>query len=419
MNNKNKTPDDLMNAFFDYMRSIHRCEGSFRRYRRNWKKVKDFMLNRRIKFYDAKVEQAFLKYEFGKYDYHKLDKRKRDLVNVVEALTEFQKTGRIFLGPRRHQPKEFGGSAASDIMAFIEDRKQSLKLSEKTIQSYIFHLHPFSRYVQNKKIRLKAIKASQIQDYITEMNPDKPANKHVALIILRCFFKYLYEQQILSRDYSGVISKDNYKNQPKLPSTFTDKEIADLLKAVDRGSPRGKRDYAMLLLAIKLGLRASDICELIFDNILWERNVIQLTQFKTQKYLELPLLPEIGNAIVDYLKYGHPSTEDRHCFIHLQSPYERLHSSDIGNLVRKYMNLAKINYSNRKHGPHSLRHSFASALLREKVILPVISEALGHSSMESTMEYLRIDINTLAKCALEVPFISPSFYEQKGGCRHD
>ncbi|MDZ7607135.1 MAG: phage integrase N-terminal SAM-like domain-containing protein [Cyclobacteriaceae bacterium] len=155
-----------------------------------------------------KVEQAFLKYEFGKYDYHRLDKRKRELVNVVEALTEFQKTGRIFLGPRRHQPKEFGGSAASDIMAFIEDRKQSLKLSEKTIQSYIFHLHPFSSYVQDKKIRLKAIKASQIQDYITEMNPDRPANKHVALNILRCFFKYLYEQQILSKDYSGVISKD-------------------------------------------------------------------------------------------------------------------------------------------------------------------------------------------------------------------
>ena len=419
MNNKKQTIDELMNALFDYMRSIHRCEGSFRRYRRTLKKVKDFMVNKRIKFYDAKVEQAFLKHEFGKYDYHQLDKSRRDLVNIVEALTEFQNTSRIFLGARRHQPKEFGGSAASDIMAFIEHRKQSLKLSEKTIQSYIFHLHPFSCYVQDKKIRLKAIKASQIQDYIVEMNPDRPANKHVALNILRCFFKHLYEHQILSRDYSGVISKDNYKNQPKLPSTFTDKEIADLLKAVDRGSPRGKRDYAMLLLAIKLGLRASDICELIFDNIIWDRNVIKLTQFKTQKHLELPLLPEIGNAIVDYFKYGRPSTEDRHCFIHVQGPYERLHSSDLGNLVRKYMNLAKINYSNRKHGPHSLRHSFASALLREKVILPVISEALGHSSMESTMEYLRIDINTLAKCALEVPLIPASFYEQKGACRHD
>lgn len=416
---KEQTIDDLMNAFYNYMKCIHRCEGTFSRYRRGWKNLKNFMLKKDIKFYTQKVEQDFLDYALGKYDYYKLDKKAKDLVNITEALTEFQSTGRIFLGARRHRPKEFSGSAALDIIAFIEHRKQSLKLSEKTIQSYIFHLHPFSCYVQKRKIRLKAIKASQIQDYIIKMNPDRPANKHVALNILRCFFKHLYEQHTLFKDYSSIISKDNYKNQPKLPSAFTDEEIADLLKAVDRGSPRGKRDYAMLLLAIKLGLRASDICELTFDNIIWDRNIIKLTQFKTQKHLELPLLPEIGNAIVDYLKYGRPSTEDRHCFIHVQSPYERLHSSDLGNTVRKYMNLAKINYSNRKHGPHSLRHSFASALLREKVILPVISEALGHSSMESTMEYLRVDTNTLAKCALEVPLIPASFYNQKGGCRHD
>jgi site-specific recombinase XerD len=416
---KEQTIDDLMNAFFNYMKCIHRCEGTFSRYRRSWKNLKDFMVKRGIKFYNQKVQQVFLEHTFGKYDYYKLDKKRKDLVNITEALTEFQNTGRVFLGPRKHQPKEFSGSAALDIMAFIEHRKQSLKLSEKTVQSYIFHLHPFSCYVQNMKIKLKTIKASQIQDYIMEMNPDRPANKHVALTILRCFFKHLYEHHLLSRDYSGIISKDNYKNQPKLPSVFTDEEIADLLKAVDRGSPRGKRDYAILLLAIKLGLRASDICELTFDNIIWDRNVITLSQFKTQKYLELPLLPEIGNAIIDYLKYGRPSTDDRHCFLHVQSPYERIHSGDLGNLVRKYMNLAKINYSNRKHGPHSLRHSFASALLREKVILPVISEALGHSSMESTMEYLRVDTNALAKCAIEVPLIPASFYEQKGGCRHD
>lgn len=419
MNNKKQTIDDLMNAFFDYMRSIHRCEGSVRRYRRSWKKVKNFMLNNRVKFYDAKVEQAFLKHEFGKYDYHQLDKRKRDFVNIVEALTEFQKTGRVFKGARKHPCKEFKGSAAHDIIAFIGYRERILKISEKTIQSYIFHLHPFSCYIKNKKIKLNKIKASEILAYIKQMNPDRPANRHVSLNILRCFFKYLYERHALPTDYSRIIAKDNYKNQPKLPSTFTDKEITDLLRSVDRGNPRGKRDYAILLLATKLGLRASDICELTFDNIIWERNAIELTQHKTQKALELPLLPEVGNAIVDYLKYGRPVTDDKHCFIHVNGPYERLHTSDLGNLVRKYMTLSKINYSNRKHGPHSLRHSFASALLKEKVPLPIISEALGHSSMDSTMEYLRIDIDKLKKCALEIPLIPASFYEQKGGYRHD
>lgn len=204
-----------------------------------------------------------------------------------------------------------------------------------------------------------------------------------------------------------------------MPSTFTDEEIEALLRAVDRGSPKGKRDYAILLLATKLGLRASDICELKFENIIWERNVITFNQYKTGKSLELPLLPQIGNAIIDYLKHGRAISRDSHCFIHVQAPYDRMHTSDLGNLVRRYMTLARINFSNRKHGPHALRHCFASALLKEKVPLPVISEALGHKNMASTMIYLRIDITSLRKCALEVPLVPVSFYEQKGGYCHE
>lgn len=248
-----------------------------------------------------------------------------------------------------------------------------------------------------------------------QLNPDQAASKYVALNIIKNFFVFLFDQQILHIDFSRIIPKNNYKNQPKLPSTFTDEEIESLLKIIDRGSPRGKRDYSILLLATRLGLRASDICELTFDNILWERNAIILNQFKTKRKLELPLLPEVGNAIVDYLKHGRPVTDDNHCFIHVYGPYERMHSHDIGNMVRKYMTQAKINYSNRKHGSHCLRHSLASALLKEKVPLPVISEVLGHSSMESTMDYLRVDINALKKCALEVPPLHTFFYEQKGG----
>lgn len=413
MNTKKQTIDDLMNDFFDYMRSIYRTEGSLKRYKRIWQRIKDFMSAQKLKYYNQAVEQAYLKHELGDYDYYQLDREKRDLINITEALGEFQKTGRLFMGARKHLPKEFRGSAAASIKAFINYKQVVLRLSENTIGSYIFHLYAFCNYIHRNEINLKAIKASEVLLYVEQMNANKPANRYVSLNILRNYFKHLYENNTLSLDYSRIIPKDNYKHQPKLPSTFTDQEIAALLKSVDRGNPRGKRDYAMLLLAIRLGLRASDICELTFNNIIWEQNIIQIIQYKTGKALELPLLAEVGNAIVDYLKYGRPITEDNHCFIHVQAPYERIHSTDMGNMVRKYMTLSKINYSNRRHGPHSLRHSFASALLREKLPLPIISEALGHSSMESTMLYLRIDKDSLKKCAIEVPLVPVSFYEQK------
>jgi len=402
-----------MNGFFDYMRSIDRTEHSLDRYRRKWRTLQEFMAAKKMKYYDEKVERAFLKNELGQYDYYQLDREKRDLVNIIEALGEFQRTNRFFMGPRKHRPKEFHGTAASSIKDFIDYRRRVLELSERTIGSYIFHLHPFCSYISSKKIDLKNIQASEVLLYVGQMDPDRPANRHVALNILRNYFKHLYGNGTLSIDYSRIIPKDNYKQQPKLPSTYTDEEIGILLKSVDRGNPRGKRDYAMLLLAIRLGLRASDICGLTFDNIIWERNIIQLIQYKTGRALELPLLPEVGNAIIDYLKHGRPATGDDHCFIRAMAPYGRVRTSDMGNMVRRYMNLSEINCSGRRHGPHSLRHSFAGALLREKVPLPIISEAMGHSSMDTTMEYLRIDMGSLRKCALEVPSLAVSFYQQK------
>jgi site-specific recombinase XerD len=420
MENQKQTIDNLMTAMFDYMRMIHRSEGTIYRYRRRWQKVKDFMLDNKIKYYDTDVELAYLTSVLGDFDYHQLSRKDKELVNVIEVLSEFQKTGRILLGPRKHKPKVFKGEIGRIISEFISYRGNTLKLSENTIQSYAFHLYPFCCQMNSIGVKqIGDIKASEILSYIEQMDPNASANKHVSLIILKIFFRYLHEHQILSVDYSQIIPKDNYTNQPKLPSTFTDEEINALLRAVDRGSPRGKRDYAILLLATKLGLRAIDICELRFENINWESNILTIKQYKTGKTISLPLLPEIGNAIIDYLKHGRPVSQLNNCFLQKVSPYNRIHTTDLGNMIRKYITLTGINCLNRRHGPHALRHSFASALLKTKAPLPVISEALGHKSMTSSMFYLRIDINSLRKCALEVPAVPSSFYEQKGGCFHE
>lgn len=409
-----------MNSMFDYMRSIHRCEGTIVRYHRKWRKVKNFMRAHQIEYYDTDVEKAYLSSVLGDYDYHQLNRKEKEIVNVIEVLSEFQKTGRIFLGPRKHKPKEFKGETGRIITDFITYRENSLKLSKKTTQAYVNYLYPFYSHLNSIEVKhIRDIEASDILSYIQQMDPHTSAKKHVSLNILRIFFRYLYEHHVLSVDYSSIIPKDNYKKQSKLPSTYTDAEIDSLLKAIDRANPRGKRDYAILLLVTRLGLRASDVCELSFENILWARNIIVFNQHKTGKTLELPLLPEIGNAIIDYLKYARPVSELSHCFIHVRPPYERLHTSDLGNMVRRYITLAGINYSNKKHGPHAFRHCFASALLKEKVPLPVISEVLGHKNTDSTMLYLRIDSLSLRQCALEVPPVASSFYKQKGGYCHE
>ena len=109
-------------------------------------------------------------------------------------------------------------------------------------------------------------------------------------------------------DFSGIIPKDNYKKQAKLPSTYSPKEIEMMIGSINRATANGKRNYAIVLLAARLGLRASDIANLKFENLLWEQCTIVLNQYKTGKKIELPILPEIGDAIIDYMRYGRPKS---------------------------------------------------------------------------------------------------------------
>jgi len=196
---------------------------------------------------------------------------------------------------------------------------------------------------------------------------------------------------------------------------YSKDEVEKLIASVDRGSSIGKRNYAIILLAARLGLRSSDISNLKFENILWEQNTIGFVQYKTEKEIELPLLPEVGNAIIDYLKYSRQESDEPFVFLTVRSPIIPITPVGIESLVQHTFTEAGINIKNKRHGPHALRHSLAGRLLECQTVLSVISEVLGHENTESTKFYLRVDLTSMRKCALEVPAVSPSFYNQKGG----
>jgi site-specific recombinase XerD len=416
---KKQTIDTLIKEFCDYLHKIHRSQGTIRLYCHKWKQVKAFMTMEKIKYYDQSVGKKYLVSILGDFDYNHLTHYHRNLVNRVEALAEFQDTGTILGGRRSRSARTFDGAIGITMTNYMNYRQSIFGLSKITITNYIIYLHEFLVFLNKKAIGcVSKITAPLIISYINSIDPQKAAAKYVALLILKGYFKYLYEHQFLAADYSLIIPKSNYKNQPHLPSTFSNEEIGILLNHIDRGSPKGKRDYAILLLAAKLGMRSSDIRALRFEHILWEHNLITFNQIKTRKSISLPLLPEIGNAIIDYLKNGRPVSDERYCFLQVQSPYKQLNKSAVGYIVGFYLKRTGINCKNRKHGPHALRHSLAANLLNQKTPLPVISEALGHDNTESTMYYLRIDITSLKQCALHVPLVPSSFYNQKGGLRH-
>jgi len=158
---------------------------------------------------------------------------------------------------------------------------------------------------------------------------------------------------------------------------------------------------------------------LTWDNIDWDKGKITLYQYKTKAPMELPLLREIGEALVTYARDSRPKSHLKEVFLTASAPYRPMTRISLNGVITRIMQSSGIDISSRRFGPHSMRHSLASNMLRQGTSLPVISGILGHESTQTTMEYLRVDIVNLRECVLDTPLVDEAFYLQKGGAFYD
>lgn len=383
------------------------------RYRNCIQRIKMYLEKQGVIIFNAETCSHFVEHLIGNGSYQNLSRFEKDQVRGANVILEYRLTGNMSFRTSRKDMNLYGkiGSIISEYLSY----RKSRSISIRTLENDKLYLKRFQDFLENHKITdIENISNSDILSYIRNLSFSSKSTVHCSLSTLRGFLRYLYDSGKINSDLSYLVPKDNYKPEAKLPGTYEKHEIESIIKAIDRGNPKGKRDYAIILLAARLGLRASDICRMKFEELLWEENLIVLKQKKTSQPIELPLLPEIGNAIIDYLKYGRPHSELPYIFLHVNPCYERLQAPTIHSIVYQYMRQAGItNISQKKHGPHSLRHSLAGFLLEKKTPLPVISEVLGHRNTESTKLYLRIDLESLRQCALTVPSLYTPFYERR------
>lgn len=292
---------------------------------------------------------------------------------------------------------------------------ESLKLAPNTIDTHVRVVRRYDAFLYEKGIHFKEATTSTFEDFITAVSR---SNRVRYKIVLRNLYKFLHSSEITKGDISAYILKEPHVHQgSKLPTTYTEEEIKNLLLSVDRSTANGKRDYLILLLAAEYGMRASDIRSLGLKNIDWDLNTIFLNQQKTNVPIKYPLLPSVGNAIIDYLKHGRPKGGDDVIIVRHDAKRKacQLTSSGIYSIVEAAFRASNIvNWKEKKHGPHSLRHSFASNLLKRGTGYYVISMALGHSSSESAKAYLQIDFERLRKCSLQIPVLNSLYYRNVG-----
>lgn len=403
---------DVASGLTQLMRKKNYSAAVLKRYRLSCTRLKNYMEREGAECYNRDVGEAYIKYAFGGRTYADLTNREKEKAYHIRALSEYQENGNQPPNPQKHPEFVFFGTEGIHFDAFIS-YKREMRCTESTVRLYKIRLRPLYLDMLASKQTISGISRPYLIQFLSRLDKtQKPSERNNIITIIRLFLKYLCAENLLpvnQEKYWLTVLKPRTVSQPKVPSVYSEEEVERLITAIDRANPRGKRDYAMVLLAARYGLLRSDIIGLRYCNLDWANNRIVLFQQKTGKKTEFPLSEEIGNAIIEYLKFGRPNVNEPYIFLTAGAPYGKL--TNMTNCIVEHMRKADIGFEERKHGPHALRHSLASNLLRLNEPMPIISEILGHSTTKATMYYLRVDFKQLQQCALEVPCVPSSFYD--------
>ncbi len=329
----------------------------------------------------------------------------RGAIRAMNVLHYYNETGKIYIRLPLSNPVPIQ-TVLDPVQILFQTYLRESGYADSTIHTHERVVKNFFNSAVNAfgVTEISTIGTEHISSFILEITGHRGKVSY-ELNSLRVFFRYLYLNGMHDADLTLFLPATNkLKSREHLPSVWENDDIVSILSCIDRGNPTGKRDYAMILLALRLGLRGSDIKGLKLYDINWEQDTITIVQQKTKESIALPLSAEVGFAIVDYLKYARPISKQPYVFLALRAPYNPLpRDNHLHQILNKYIRKAGIIISaDHSHGMHSMRHTLASKLLKQKTPLPVISGILGHRDSDTTAEYLRVDIEQLRSCTLEL-----------------
>lgn len=333
------------------------------------------------------------------------------LMNTINRLAEFQATGKVIRTRlfRKKRKIEFEGAFANDITAFIEtERNKSTPIYQ--VQFFENHLSYFNVFCRENS--LSDFSLAAVIEFITNYNFSYKNQPLHAIRALRAFTKFLYQEKKITRDFSTSFPSFRHIKQPKLPTVYTQEETIKILESIDRKSPKGKRDFAMLLLIAVSGLRPSDVAMLTISDIDWENDVIKFRQQKTEKLNELPLLLVVKGAIMEYLEFGRHPCSLPFIFLTKKEPYRNVTSASISNRMRATIRKSGIEVGTRIMGPRAFRSSVASRIQNTGHSIYVTSGILGNNPETALKHYIRVSTDSLYRCSLDVPIVNEKFYSQ-------
>ena len=269
-----------------------------------------------------------------------------------------------------------------------------------TIEEYQFFVRKFllDRF-RGRPLFLKALKASDISDFILRHTPSKRGQ--LMTTAFRSFFRFLLEKGELQADLAAAVPTVANWRLSTVPKYLTPKEVERVLKACDRRTAVGRRDYAILLLLARLGLRAGEVVALQLEDIYWRAGEI-LVRGKGLLHDRMPLPADVGGALASYLRRDRPSCQSRRVFVCTKAPRRGFAGpSTLTTIVRRALERANLHPGFK--GAHLLRHSLATSMLRSGASMGEIGEVLRHRAANTTEIYAKVDFEGLRSLAQPWP----------------
>lgn len=274
-------------------------------------------------------------------------------------------------------------------------------LAPSSIASHVWFLRPFLRELGiATNAEVARLSAREVTRYVERRAGDSSATTaKIMCSRLRVFLRYLHAEGFIAVDLTAALPSIRRTGDERLPSFMPIEEVERVLNGCDRTTATGKRDYAILMLLARLGLRACEVAGLSLDDFDWHAGQFTV-RGKGRKTAVMPLPSDVGAAIASYLQHGRPRSDSRRLFLLTVAPHTGFKGAPgVQTVARSAIARAGITGLARC-GSHALRHSLATGLLRSGATLTEIGQLLRHEQHDTTRIYAKVDFDSLRPLGL-------------------
>jgi len=320
---------------------------------------------------------------------------------ALDHFIEFLRRERMLPAERISAPRPT--PAQQCARAYEQYLRKERVLAQATIVNYV----PFiSRFLKDRfgsgPVKLSRLRARDVVRFVQCQAPRlHPKRAKLLTTALRSFLRYVRYRGETRLDLAAAVPCVANWSRPSIPRGIAPEQVRELLSKIDRNTAVGRRDYAIVLLLARLGLRSGEVAFLELDDIDWQGGCLSV-HGKSGRRAQLPLPKDVGEAIVAYLRHGRPHSASRRVFLRAKAPIRGfLSQCAVGTIVRHALLRAGIQAPTT--GAHQFRHALATQMLRQGASLAEIGGLLGHRSPETTKIYTKVDLEALRTLALPWP----------------